>query len=184
MILPNTVRLKVPYRSQTNNALNPRGACNVSSLAMCLLFAGVEPRNPEQWPQFEDELYDYAEANGYRRHYGEDLAKIAADYGVVDRFTKHANGIEEIKGHLAGGNPCILHGYFTAFGHIIVAVGYDEEGLLIHDPYGEWTADGYILNTTENITRGKYQHYSYGLIRNCCITPGQLWVHFMGGKIR
>jgi uncharacterized protein YvpB len=159
--------------------LNPSGACNVSSLAMCLLYAGVRPRKPEAFPQFEDELYAYAEDNGYRRHYGEDLSEIAKDYGVVDNFTKHCPDINTVRRHIAGGNPCILHGYFTAFGHIIVAVGYDKKGLIVHDPYGEWTADGYILNDSDNITRGKFLHYSNRLIQDCCGTDGEFWVHFM-----
>jgi hypothetical protein len=183
MVAPNSVQLKVPYKSQSNNLLNPRGACNVSSLAMCLLYAEAKPQRSHVYPQFEDELYDYAESNGYRRHYGEDLAAIAKDYGVVDRFTKKAESLDQVKRHIEGGFPAIIHGYFTAFGHIIVAVGYDQYGLIVHDPYGEWTPDGYILNDDDHITQGKFLHYSNGLIRNCCMTGNEFWVHFMGGKI-
>jgi uncharacterized protein YvpB len=179
MTQPTQVRLEVPYRNQVNNLLNPTGSCNVTSLAMCLMFLGVQPRRPQLYEQFEDELYNYAELNGYSRHHGEDLALIAGDYGVHDEFTKHAT-LEQVKAHLAGDKPCIFHGYFTSFGHIVVVVGYDENGFIVHDPYGEWHSWGYDRNDEVNFTKGKFLHYSYDLIAETCMTGGEFWVHFMG----
>jgi hypothetical protein len=177
--LPVKVRNEIPYRNQRNNLLNPDGACNVTSLAMCLLHQGVKPRQPDRYPQFEDELYEYAELNGYNRHLGEDLALIANDYGVVDRFTRTAT-MERLKAHLASGKPAIVHGYFTTFGHIIVIAGYDEKGLIVHDPYGEWHGWGYDRNNAANFTKGKFLHYSYGMIEATCMTGDEFWVHFVG----
>jgi uncharacterized protein YvpB len=178
--LPAKVRLEVTYRSQRNNELNPDGACNVTSLAMCLDFLGADRKRPDLFRQFEDELYDYAESVGYSRHHGEDLALISQDYGVPDRFTKTASGIEEVQRHLAAGRPAIVHGYFTDFGHIIVLVGYDEDGFIVHDPYGEWFSWGYDRNGPENQAKGAFKHYSYELIQRTCIDSEGFWVHFMG----
>lgn len=167
--LPPTVRLDVPYRSQLDNLHNPTGACNVTSIAMCLDFLRVPRR--QKAGQYEDELYQYAIDQGYNRHNPQDLVRIVQDYGGRDHFTSWGT-IEGCQNHLAAGNPCVIHGYFTPFGHILVLVGYDSEGFLVHDPYGEWFEGGY-----NNEVSGAYLHYSYELVRRTCIPDGQFWVH-------
>jgi Peptidase_C39 like family len=169
--LDATIKLEVPYRSQLDNFLNPTGSCNVTSLAMCLDFLKISRR--EKSGQFEDELYRYAITKDYSRHEPRDLARIVRDYGATDKFTEWGT-IERCKSHLASGNPCVIHGYFTSFGHIIVLVGYNSDGFLVHDPYGEWFKSGY--DTQAN---GAYLNYSYDLIERTCIPDGQFWVHFI-----
>ncbi|MEG4801047.1 C39 family peptidase [Microcoleus sp. ARI1-B5] len=174
---PDEIKLNVPYKSQNDNIDNPTGACNVTSLAMCLEFFKVPRRTSEG--QFEDELYRYALDQGLDRHAPNDLAQIVRDYGAKDTFTQAAT-IDEVKDWLGNGKPTIIHGYFTPFGHIIVVVGYDSTGFIVHDPYGEWFADGYDFNDPEgNNEKGKFQHYSYNLIREACIPDGDFWVHFI-----
>lgn len=168
---PPTVRLGIPYRSQMDNLFNPTGACNVTSIAMCLDFLRIPRRN--RTGQFEDELYEYAIAKGYSRWDPYDLAKIVKDYGAQDFYTENAT-INEVQDWLASGNPAVIHGYFTSFGHIIVAAGYDSEGFFVHDPYGEWFPTGY-----DTTVSGAYLHYSYRLIRNVCMADGNFWVHFI-----
>jgi uncharacterized protein YvpB len=166
-----TVRLEISYRSQLDNIENPTGSCNVTSLAMCLDFLKTPRR--KKTGQFEDELYEYAIAKGYSRHSPQDLAQIVRDYGAKDEFTEWGT-IERCKSHLANGNPAVIHGYFTSFGHIIVLVGFDNKGFLVHDPYGEWFESGYNTDVS-----GAYLHYSYDLIRRICIPDGQFWVHYI-----
>jgi uncharacterized protein YvpB len=168
---PPTVRLGIPYRSQIDNFNNPTGSCNVTSLAMCLDFLRVPRRT--QTGQYEDELYEYAIAQGYSRWDPYDLAKIVKDYGAQDFFTENAS-IDDVQDWLASGNPAVIHGYFTSFGHIIVAAGYDSEGFFLHDPYGEWFPSGYDTSLS-----GAYLHYSYRLIRRVCMADGNFWVHFI-----
>lgn len=168
---PPTVRLNVRYKSQLDNAYNPTGACNVTSMAMCLEFLGATRRNKSG--QFEDELYQYALNKGYSRWSPYDLAKIVRDYGCQDYFTESAI-IEDVQDWLASGNPAVIHGYFTSFGHIMPVVGYDSEGLFVHDPFGEWFDGGYRTDLS-----GEYLHYSYRLIRNVCMPDGNFWVHFV-----
>ncbi|MEG3876645.1 C39 family peptidase [Microcoleus sp. herbarium7] len=168
---PPTVRLGIPYRSQMDNFYNPTGACNVTSIAMCLDFLRIPRR--KRTGQYEDELYEYAIAKGYSRWDPYDLAKIAVDYGAKDFYTENAT-IDDVQDWLASGNPAVIHGYFTSFGHIIVAAGYDSEGFFVHDPYGEWFPTGY-----DTTVSGAYLHYSYRLIRNVCMADGNFWVHFI-----
>ncbi|MDP8934224.1 MAG: C39 family peptidase, partial [Cyanobacteriota bacterium] len=112
---PPTVRLGIPYRSQVDNFNNPTGSCNVTSLAMCLEFLRVPRR--QKTGQYEDELYEYAIAKGYSRWDPYDLANIVKDYGAQDFFTENAT-IDDVQDWLASGNPAVIHGYFTSFGHI------------------------------------------------------------------
>jgi uncharacterized protein YvpB len=168
---PQTVKLNVPYKSQLDNYYNPTGSCNVTSLAMCMQYVGIPRR--DNIGQYEDELYEYALYNGLSRHDPYDLAKIVRDYGGKDTFKENAT-IEEVQDWLAGGNPAVIHGYFTSFGHIIVVVGYTPWGFYVHDPYGEWFPTGYRTDL-----RGDYLQYSYNLIRTTCIPDGSFWVHFI-----
>ena len=75
------------------------------------------------------------------------------------------------------GRPVIIHGYFTASGHIIVIRGYDASGFIVNDPYGEFFQSGY-----DNRRSGAGLHYSYGLIARTCYPesqqdPQNLWIH-------
>ncbi|MEL7036712.1 MAG: C39 family peptidase [Cyanobacteria bacterium J06592_8] len=171
-ILPKEVRLEnFPYKPQIDNFFNPTGACNVTSMAMCLEYYNVPRR--KGYGQFEDELYEYAIQKGYSRWSPYDLAQIVRDYGCRDYFTEKGN-MDDLKDWLAEGKPCVIHGYFTSFGHIMPVVGYNEYGLIVHDPYGEWFSTGYRTQLS-----GAYLNYSYGLIRRTCMPDGDFWVHFI-----
>lgn len=156
-VMKNFVKLDVPYRSQLDNVFNPFGACNVTSVAMCLLWGGIASQDKKVQP--EDKLYQYMESRNLNRHSPQDLATVVRDYGLNDEYTATGT-IDAVKAHIASGKPAIAHGYFTAFGHIVVLVGYDEKGFLVHDPYGEWFPTGYDTSVS-----GAYLHYFYRLIR-------------------
>jgi uncharacterized protein YvpB len=176
----NSVKLTVPYKMQLDNKFKPYSTCNVTSLAMCLeyygvglvnTFNGVVRKNKNL--QLEDELYQYMSDKGLNKHYPEHLAQVARDYGIKDDFTVHGT-FDRCKQHLSKGNPCIIHGYFTQPGHIIVLVGYDGTRFIVHDPYGEWFKTGYRTDLS-----GEYLHYSYDLIEKTCAYDGQFWVHYL-----
>lgn len=162
-----------PYYSQLDNEQNPTGACNVTSVAMVLDYFGAK-RNPRygRFEQFEDELYSFMRDYGLSRHQPYDLAKVVRYYGCFDHFTEKAD-IEQVKKWLDSGNPVIIHGYFTAFGHIMPAIDYDDTGLIVNDPYGEWFSDGYRTDLS-----GERLRYSYNLIERTCYPDGFFWVHF------
>lgn len=172
-----SVQLQVPYLSQLDNVNNPFGSCNVTSLAMCLKYLNIPQKNPPQ--QYEDELYDYMENNGLARHEGPDLAEVVQLYGGQDRFSTTAK-LDEVKQWLAQGFPCVVHGYFTDFGHIVCVIGYNEQGLVIHDPYGKWSGvkGQYDRNDDSNPEKGKAVTYSYESIKDSCIDE-EFWVHFI-----
>ena len=178
IVQKTSIQLQVPYLSQRDNDNNPDGSCNVTSIAMCLKYLKTPQKSSSQ--QFEDELYLYMETNGLKRHYGEDLAQVVEAYSGQDRFTRNAT-INEVKQWLAQGNPCVMHGYFTSFGHIVCVTGYNEQGLIVHDPYGKWLGNTgeYDRNDSSNSEKGKAMTYSYESIERSCMTDNQFWVHFI-----
>ncbi|USR89666.1 C39 family peptidase [Phormidium yuhuli AB48] len=170
--LPNQVNLQIPYLSQLDNVNNPHGSCNVTCVAMCLAYLGHPHLN--QWgDQLEDELYQYCLDNGLSRHSPVDLAKVVRAYGYQDDFQPDAKW-GEVKDWLAAGNPIIVHGWFTASGHIIVIRGYNDRGWIVNDPYGEWYEWGYDTQRT-----GEGLTYSYGMMSRVCGTDGDLWIHYV-----
>ena len=62
--LPIEVNLPVPYLSQLDNRYRPSGTCNVTSVAMCLMYFNIKPETKE--PQLEDELFFAYGAKGAR----------------------------------------------------------------------------------------------------------------------
>lgn len=166
--------LDVPYRSQLDNVENPHGSCNVTSVAMCLLYLGMSERDGVQ---LEDQLYRKMEQLGKSRHSPYDLKFLIETYpGYKDIFRENGS-FKDIRTSIDAGNPVIIHGYFTRFGHIVVVRGYDANGFLVNDPYGEWFRTGY-----DNSRSGKRLHYSYGLIARTCspesqANPRNIWYH-------
>jgi uncharacterized protein YvpB len=168
-------RLDVRYRSQMDNANNPSGSCNVTSAAMCLDYWGVAAKGAGQ---LEDELYVEMQRRDWSRHDPRDLKRIIEVYGCKDYYSSNAS-LDDLRQAIKNGYPCIIHGYFTTFGHIVAAVGYDDTGVIVHDPYGEWHSWGYARNDSVKPDRGKYLHYSYGLIESTCLPDGNLWLHIV-----
>jgi uncharacterized protein YvpB len=169
------VKLNVPWHSQLNNSYAPLATCNVTSVAMCLDYFGITSQDPNQ--QLEDELYLYCQDKGYDRHSPTDLAQLVQDYGCHDDFEKNAKW-QDVKTWLAKGNPAIVHGFFTGSGHIVVLIGFNDRGLIVNDPYGEWFDSGYDTNAS-----GAGLTYSYAMMDRLCgpnsDPPGELWIHYI-----
>lgn len=172
------VLVKTPYLSQKNNEQNPSGTCNTTSIAMGMGKEG-EPLLRKTGEQLEDYLTRFCLDNGLSRHSPGDLEILAQRHGYRPRFTAHATW-KEVKAWLDKGKICITHGWFTAFGHILVICGYDDEKRrwIVHDPWGEWYAGGYDTSVS-----GEYLEYSYGMMSKLCgpDAEGQLWIHFFDG---
>ena len=175
---PNgTVKLNVPYLSQLDNENNPYGSCNVTCVAMCMAYFGHPLMNPQTGEQLEDELYRYCIDNNLSRHSPQDLDKLMTIYGYEDDFQENAKW-GDVKKWLDSGNPCIVHGWFTRSGHIVQIRGYNDKGWIVNDPYGQWYSSGYDTNAS-----GAGLTYSYEMMKDVCGTDGDLWIHFVSGKV-
>lgn len=168
-----TVKLPVPYLSQRDNYYEPPSTCNVTCVAMCLSFFGAQSKDPAE--QLEDELYRRVKYFGLDKGAPYTLRKIVEDYGCRDDFKPDTQWVE-LKEWLNQGSPCIVHGWFTASGHIVVICGYNDKGFICHDPWGEYWPSGY--DTTAS---GKYLTYSYSLMEQVCGPDRDLWIHKING---
>jgi Peptidase_C39 like family len=169
--LPEKVNLPIPYFSQLNNQFQPTKTCNVTSVAMCLNYFGIRPKNPNQ--QLEDELFNFVESKGWDKYTHDDLRKLFLEYGVFDKFKMEASW-DEVKVHLANKKPVIISGKFTSSGHIIVLRGYDETGFWVNDPNGEFFHSGYRTDLA-----GENLHYSYKLLQSKSYSGlEKTWAHF------
>ena len=166
--------LDVPYFSQLDNQCNPMGSCNVTCVAMALAYLGMTYSSGSQ---LEDSLYREMETLGWDRHDPNHLKALVERFpGYKDIFRTNGR-FQDIRTSLDMGRPVIIHGYFTASGHIIVIRGYDASGFIVNDPYGEFFQSGY-----DNRRSGAGLHYSYGLIARTCSPesqqdPQNLWIH-------
>lgn len=124
-----------------------------------------------------DELQDYCVAHHLDRHAPQDLAQVVQAYGCKDYFTRAAT-FKQVKAWLIQGNPAVTHGYFTPSGHVVAIVGYNEQGFIVNDPYGElmYNPPHSYYNTYAS---GRGLTYSYNLIQNTRVTDKEFWVHFI-----
>jgi hypothetical protein len=133
--------------------------------------------------QLEDQLFTRIQNLGLDRHSPQDLAYLInldyAKHGLRDDF-KAATTHAELKAHLAKGFPAIVHGFFTASGHIIVVRGYDDKAYggrgayIVNDPYGEYFKNGYDTGAS-----GEKLYYSYRMMKDLAGPDGDLWVHYI-----
>lgn len=153
--------LNVPYYSQLNNKYDPYAACNVTSLAMCLSYWKVKRPN---YLQLEDYLFERAVNREWNRFTTWGIKALAESFeGVKDDLTERGT-LDDIRKAIDKGYPCIIHGFFTEPGHIVVVRGYTEAGFWINDPYGEPTG----LSGYDTKKSGANLHFSNGLVAAAC----------------
>lgn len=177
---PAQLSLEVPYLSQRDNWCNPHGSCNVTSVAMTLAALGCPTHVKGE--QLEDVLYRYMSDTGLDRHSPDHLAILIREVGVKpglrftalrfeDDYTSKGTWQDAIEA-LATGYPCIVHGWFTRFGHIMVIKGYTEQGWIANDPYGVW--DGYQGYSAQS---GESVEYGNDEMEYACGPNGTMWLH-------
>jgi hypothetical protein len=140
----------VPYYHQYFNSINPSGSCQNTTIAITLGLYGVDIH--------PDEL---------SREYGTEKAQTVAGweeifntqarrFGLAVRDSSRDDAsIGDVQRRLDRGLPVPVHGAFTASGHLVVLLGYDEDWYYVHDPAGDWSRN-YQLDTP---TAGRYARY-------------------------
>jgi ABC-type bacteriocin/lantibiotic exporter with double-glycine peptidase domain len=163
---------RFPYLSQLNNQIDPYGSCALTSLAMCLSYMGIVGDGSKLG--LPDQLRKLATASSKEKNSVETMQWLCNLKGIKSRFSETAT-IQEIKEHILRGKPCVVHGWFTTFGHVIAVYGFDGDSLIVADPYGEYWENGYDTETS-----GHGLHYSNNLITRLCADEKGIWCHFIG----
>lgn len=168
--LPPQVELNVPYFSQRDNPRFYWSTCNVTSIAMVMYYYGVRAK----WSgQLEDELlqwcFNYAGTGSQTDH--NVLSALIRTYGFNSSFSTSRRW-SEIKNELINRRPVVVGVDTTPSGHILTIVGYNSQGFIVNDPWG----DAY---TGYSNTEGRRLLYSYGYMNQVAGPDGNVWAHFI-----
>jgi len=138
-VVPPSNPLKVPYFSQRDyGGSQAWSICGCTSVAMVLSYWGIG-----------------ATPDTVLRGYGKASCQSPTGCETVFEANKlKANSTyngtwKQIRDQIDQGRPVVIHGRFTASGHIIVVIGYDENGYYCNDPAGKWeqyNGDSYLDN--------------------------------------
>jgi uncharacterized protein YvpB len=168
--VPNNVELNVPYFSQRDNPRFDWSTCNVTSIAMVLYYYGLRSK----WGgQLEDELlqwcFDYAGQGSQTDH--SVLSALIQAYGFKTSFSTTRNWAD-VRSELLNRRPVVLAGDFTASGHILTLIGYNSQGYIVQDPWGD-ALTGY------SDTEGRKLMYPYSYVNQVAGPDGNVWAHFI-----
>jgi len=171
--------LDIPYFYQYDNLYYPGSTCQNTSIAMVLKNYG--------WLGIPDNI-----TSTYGKNYTQSPAGLADVFntisdqkGLSKKIVPITNGtLSGLKQELDKGHPVIIHGYFTSSGHVVVVVGYDNNGYWVNDPAGVWVQTfmgGYGYNSA-----GKATYYKKQPFEAAVATDGYnylpLWYHVIREK--
>lgn len=165
----NKKKLSVRYFTQRDNASQAHRTCNTASCWM-----GGVYMSPELWEKCsKDENGDLnyylpvVEQYGDTTDHGAQTKALSA-LGVKSEW-RTTLSIEDVKEEIDQGRPVVLgvlhHSHSSSpsgGGHMILAVGYNDSGLIIHDPYGEMDL---VNGGYPGSINGAYVSYSYKNLR-------------------
>ena len=165
-------RLTVPYFCQYNNNFEPWATCNNTSLAMVISYFGTKDIN--QPGNLPDQIYaKYGKSNSV-----EAIRNVAKKLGY-NVVVKKPGTIDDVKLAIDNGSPVIVGADFTgSVGHFVVITGYDENGVWVHDPAGQWDQqtvspnNGYGFRKCNAGYTGKDRHYSYRAMKKAAGSMG------------
>ena len=149
------VKLNVTYYSQRDNYRDADRTCFASSCAMLLKYLKPSAiRNDDDYIRTVFTIGDTT--------FPHVQVRALAKYGVSARFVEGAD-FDDVKEELRKGKPVPL-GWFhrgsvtsPTGGHWSVAIGFDDNGLLIHDPWGDID----LVNGRDISRNGQSLHFSF-----------------------
>lgn len=164
LVVPPSNPLSVPYYSQRDyGGAQSWSICGCTSVAMVLSYWGVK-----------------IDPDGVLAGWGKGSCQSPPGCEGVFEANKlkasHTyNGTwKEIRDQIDLGRPVVIHGRFTASGHIIVIIGYDEKGYWCNDPAGKWAQvndDSYA----DNPKNGAKVYYQEEAMWKACGKDDDVW---------
>jgi hypothetical protein len=181
-VLTNDIVKDMPYFYQYSNQDNPSGTCQNTCLAMVLkYFANLEGKitfassiTPDiltaTWgnkkaqtvPGLQDVFNQEASKNGLKIRGTGTTTEPLASFRAIAKL----------------GKPMIVHGYFTAYGHILVVLGFDGTHYICNDPAGKWSQQyQYGGYSTTNNAEGITVKYGKEAFEKAISPDGMVWMH-------
>jgi uncharacterized protein YvpB len=173
----------VPYFYQYSNAINPAGSCQNTSMAMVLRYYAMQEGKSDAvisqiTPDYISSRYGTSQAQtvaGFQTVFNE----LASSLGLAVRDT--GTEIMPLATYVSvsgNGKPNVVHGYFTAYGHVMVVLGYDGVNYICNDPAGKWSqkykSGGY---SGQNSTEGIGIKYAKAAFERAISPDKKVWVH-------
>ncbi len=162
------VVLSVPYFSQVDNATDDHGPgyrqCNLTVHAMAIDFLtkGALSKKAKELGFCEPESY-YGKLLA---HYGDTTKHLPHTQCIAQEFDIRSEWRYDLRktdliAQLDKQIPVPMGVAYKKAGHIILGVGYDDVGLLVHDPYGvrQGTSDSYNVGVS-----GAHDRYTWNLL--------------------
>lgn len=150
--------LPVPYFPQGDNGPQGFRQCQTSAIAMALAFLGVAGIKDDL--DYLKVVQLFGDTTSAAAH-GQALARLRAP----GRFRQDVT-VSQVEAEIRGGRPVALgvlhHGPASAprgGGHWILAIGFDADSWIVHDPYGELDLVNGGWERTGG-TAGRSQRYS------------------------
>jgi hypothetical protein len=172
---PNVAVPQLPYFYQYANVTNPGGSCQNTSMAMVLRHYGAP--NSET-PDEISHYYGTSQAQtvaGFQQVFNSEAAYLGLT--VRDAGTTSAT-IADVRAELGKGNPVVVHGYFTDYGHVIVLLGYKNGQYTVHDPAGSWSQQyGVGGYAGDGPTAGRFAVYSAAAVEAAIAPDNLVWMH-------
>ncbi len=164
----------MPYFHQQSNRINPAGSCQNTCIAIVLKYYGADDITPDlisaKWGTYVAQT-----TGGLERVFNEEAARRGLS--VRDQATE-TGLLRELHALLDAGRPVIVHGGFSAVGHLMVLVGYDERFYYAMDPAGQWTERlnrGFTHTNDPHI--GRYTRYGRAAVENAIVSRGFIRMH-------
>ena len=167
--------VKIPYYNQYNNRNYPYSTCQNTSIAMVL--------SHFQYNIHPDEIFS---------RWGKDIAQspsglnqIYNNYASSSTLNTFTNASpEDLISALNQGYLAIVHGYFTAYGHVLVVRGYDSQYYYVNDPAGKWDGCfkcGYTTSNYDGVTKYPKKSFENAVFTSngSSYLPG--WIHLVKG---
>lgn len=173
-------RFYLNQRSLDNAFDDGDNKCSAASMAMVLAMNGLVASDYTSMANKANEMYPRVLINGTAYVY-KMVAELNRQGAVavyndnLQRAITAQEGWQIIKREVDAGKPVIVRtaqGVMTTAGHILVAVGYQEQGtsrrIIAYDPFGQWkgtAAGAYYVNGQEPESRvGQWVYYNFDQI--------------------
>lgn len=149
-----------PYYDQNDNQNEGWRACNITSIGMALDFFGItKPPSTTNGLRTPDYLYNLYGISGSPATLANMFNAEAVKAGSAVRDTWTNTGtFSQLRSIVQGGKPVVIHGWFTASGHVVEVIGWDGANYIVNDPDGLW--DGVWKSTNYDTSKsGKAVKY-------------------------